>query len=323
MKRVLITGGCGFVGRHLTRALLGRGDEVLVVDPLVEGGGGLRPENWQDFYPNDFSTFEFVKDDCRVWFKRNQNQYFDEVFHLAAMVGGRRMIEENPLLVATDLAIDSDMWNWAISAKPGRVVGFSSSAAYPIQLQGPIGYRLLKEDDINFSQNIGQPDLTYGWAKLTCEYLGRLAHERYGLNVVAFRPFSGYGHDQDSEYPFPSICRRVLQQKGSKELFVWGSGKQMRDFIHIDDCISGILKIYTEINDGSAVNLSTGIYTSFIDFASTAAEICGYSPVVRGLSENPEGVFARGGDRRVQEQYGFFPSISFRQGLEDALNRMC
>jgi nucleoside-diphosphate-sugar epimerase len=310
------------VGRHLTKALLHRGDEVLVVDPLVDGGGGKLPDGWLNFCPNDFSSFTFVREDCRLWFSKHKSEYFDEVFHLAAMVGGRRMIEERPLLVATDLAIDSDMWNWAVTAKPGRVVAFSSSAAYPIGLQGPVGYRLLRESDIDFEKNLGQPDLTYGWAKLTCEYLGRLAHQRYGLNVVAFRPFSGYGHDQDSEYPFPSICRRVLEQKGSKDLFVWGSGRQMRDFIHIDDCISGILKIYQKINDGSAVNLSTGIYTSFIEFASMAAELCGYYPLVSGLSENPEGVFARGGDRQMQEMFGFTPEISFRAGVEEALNRM-
>ena len=94
---------------------------------------------------------------------------------------------------------------------------------------------------IGFDQNIGMPDMSYGWAKLTCEYLARLAYEKHGLKSVCYRPFSGYGEDQDNSYPFPSICKRVLAHQGAKVLDVWGSGKQMRDFIHIDDCVAGVV----------------------------------------------------------------------------------
>jgi GDP-L-fucose synthase len=172
---------------------------------------------------------------------------------------------------------------------------------------------------ITFENRIGMPDMTYGWAKLTNEYLARLAFEKHGLNSVCYRPFSGYGEDQHDSYPFPGICKRILANRGASEITVWGSGRQMRDFIHIEDCVTGILATMDRINDASAVNLSTGIYTSFIEFAQTAAELCGFSPKIKGTSDKPEGVFARGGDTTLQRALGFTHTISFRDGIARAL----
>ena len=76
---------------------------------------------------------------------------------------------------------------------------------------------LLKEDMISFDGDIGMPDMSYGWAKLTCEYLARLAYEKHGLKSICYRPFSGYGEDQDDAYPFPSICKRALANRGAQD----------------------------------------------------------------------------------------------------------
>jgi GDP-L-fucose synthase len=235
------------------------------------------------------------------------------------MVGGREMIENNPLAVADDLSIDAQYWQWAVNARPKKNVVFSSSAAYPIGLQRPDHYELLKEDLITFEDRIGMPDMTYGWAKLTNEYLARLAFEKHGLTSVCYRPFSGYGEDQDDSYPFPGVCKRVLAQRGANAISVWGSGRQMRDFIHIDDCIEGVLTTMDQIDDASALNLSTGIYTSFIEFAKMAAELCGFFPEVTGTSTKPEGVFARGGDTTRQRKLGFSAQTTFRDGVASAL----
>ena len=75
-----------------------------------------------------------------------------------------------------------------------------------------------------------------------------------------------------------------------------------------------------KIDDGGAVNLSTGILTSFIDFAKMAAEIVGYNPEVKGLSDKPAGVHARGGDTTKQKQLGFQYKVDFRTGVERALS---
>ena len=211
--RALVTGGAGFVGRHLCKGLLDGGWEVVCVDPVVARTGGLPPDAWPLFDPRDYTNFSYVDMDCRDYFK--QDKSFDYLFHLAAMVGGRLMIEYDPLAVAEDLAIDAEFFRYAVRVKPHKSVFFSSSAAYPVSLQRRDNFVLLREDMIEFENTIGVPDLSYGWAKLTGEYLARLAHQRYQQNVVCYRPFSGYGEDQDLTYPFPSICRRAIEQRGS------------------------------------------------------------------------------------------------------------
>jgi len=321
MQKILITGGAGFVGRRFCKRFLDQGAEVHCVDPVAQFTGGIDPDQgWPLFNPRDYPNFHFYAQDCREWFKQRSDDDFDYVFHLAAMVGGRAMIENHPLAVADDLSIDAEYWQWAEKAKPAKTACFSSSAAYPIARQRAKGYELLREDMIAFDDDIGMPDMSYGWAKLTCEYLARLAYEKHGIKSACYRPFSGYGEDQDDSYPFPSICKRAMAHVGEDTLTVWGTGDQMRDFIYIEDCVDGVLASIDQIDDGDALNLSTGIYTSFKQFARIAAEECGYEPEVVGLSNKPAGVFARGGDTAKQKQFGFEYQVSFRDGIRKALD---
>ena len=320
MRKILITGAAGFVGRHFTKRFLDLGDLVVAVDSIVPMTGGIDPDSgWPLFDPLDYQNFHFFRQDCREFFLERPDDDFDYSLHLAAIVGGRLMIEHNPLAVAEDLAIDSAYWQWAVKAKPRKTVCFSSSAAYPVEFQQRDNYQLLREEMIEFSGRIGIPDMSYGWAKLTHEYLAHLAFEKHGLKSVVYRPFSGYGEDQDDTYPFPSICKRVLRQKGDARIEVWGSGDQLRDFIHIEDCTDGVLITMDKIEDAGALNLSTGIYTNFKEFARTAAEICGYHPEVVGTADKPSGVFARGGDCAKQQINGFRFKITLREGIERAL----
>jgi nucleoside-diphosphate-sugar epimerase len=320
MSKILVTGAAGFVGRHVVRRLLEAGNEVHAVDSIAQFTGGIHPaKKWPFFDPRDFAGFHFYHEDCRGWFERVKDTDFDYAYHLAAMVGGRLMIESNPLAVADDLSIDAAYWQWAKVTQPKKTACFSSSAAYSIYLQRPEHYVLLKEDMISFDSDIGMPDMSYGWAKLTCEYLARLAYEKHGLKSICYRPFSGYGEDQDDVYPFPSICKRALEHRGSDTLTVWGTGTQMRDFIHIEDCVSGILATVDKIDNGEGLNLSTGIFTSFLDFARLAAELLGYHPEVVGMSDKPAGVHARAGDTAKQQSLGFEFSTSFRDGVANAL----
>jgi len=322
MRKILITGGAGFVGRHFTRHFLEAGDEVHVVDSLEKHTGAIDPwGKWPLFDPCDYRNFTFGRWDCRDYFNKFANKRFDLVLHLAAMVGGRLMIENNPLAVADDLSIDAAFWQWAKKAEPKKIICFSSSAAYPVKYQGLRNHFLLNEDLISFhsGSEIGMPDMTYGWTKLTCEYLARLAYERHGLKSVVYRPFSGYGCDQDDHYPFSSILQRVLKNRNNSELQVWGNGHQMRDFIHIDDCVRGVITTMDKIDNGDAINLSTGIYTSFIEFAKIAANMLGYNPIVKGMENMPMGVYARGGDTSKQRKLGFEHKISFAEGIERGL----
>ncbi len=186
--KVLITGDQGLVGRHFRNRL--KDHDITGVDIK----NGL---------------------DARDFFKVNEEK-FDLVVHLAAIVGGRATIEGNPLSVATDLAIDSDMFQWALRTRPDNVVYYSSSAAYPIELQVRGSTHRLSEDDIDLD-DVRSPDLTYGWAKLTGEVLAKYA-QKDGLKVHVFRPFSGYAADQDLDYPFPSFIQRGIQKENPFEI---------------------------------------------------------------------------------------------------------
>ncbi|MBU0579937.1 MAG: NAD-dependent epimerase/dehydratase family protein [Candidatus Margulisbacteria bacterium] len=313
-QKVLITGGCGFVGRHFAYKLLTMGEyEVTLVDDLSTG---LSPNEWPQFLKPK-KEFRFIKADAREFFLKS-TESFDLVLHLAAVVGGRMTIEGDPLKVATDLAIDAGFFNWLAKLRPmpKKAVYFSSSAAYPINLQTRGNNILLCESMIDFSQAIGVPDMSYGWSKLTGEFLTRLAIEKYGLNVIIYRPFSGYGEDQDLTYPFPSIVKRVAKRESP--IAIWGSGDQKRDFIHIDDCVDAVLSTMFQLSPGEALNLSSGIGTSFFELASMCMQIMGYSSELKSDPSKPEGVFARVGSNKNLSKY-YAPRISLQEGIERAI----
>lgn len=309
--KILVTGGSGFVGRNFINRFLALGHDVVNVDNYLMGGGSKPSEFWITTRDN-YQEFQM---DCREYFAQNAKAKFDLVLHLAAVVGGRLTIEGNPLAVADDLSIDAEFWKWASKANPSHIICFSSSAAYPIRLQSREIRQFLRETDIDFDNDLGMPDLTYGWAKLTHEYLGKLASIQYGLNVTTYRPFSGYGEDQSLNYPFPSICKRAVENRGAEKIIVWGTGEQSRDFIHIDDIIDAVLLTYPKIRDGSALNLCTQKLTTFKELAKIACNAAGYSPEIVGDTTKPEGVFSRGGSSELLEKLGFKYRISLEEGV--------
>jgi nucleoside-diphosphate-sugar epimerase len=105
-----------------------------------------------------------------------------------------------------------------------------------------------------------------GNSKLTGEYLSRLTASHYGIKVACVRPFSRSGEDQDLTYPTPAIAFRVA--RGDDPVVVWGTGEQGRDFVHIEDCITAMMRAIDRIHDGSAVNISTGQLTTFLEVAA-------------------------------------------------------
>lgn len=283
--KVLITGDAGFVGTHFRKALSEH--EIVGVD--IKNGLDAR-----HFFATD-------------------NTYFDLVIHLAAIVGGRATIEGSPLSVAVDLAIDSDMFQWALKTRPGRVVYFSSSAAYPIYLQNHNSTHKLIESNINLD-DVNSPDLTYGWAKLTGEMLAKHAEDK-GLRVHVFRPFSGYGEDQSLDYPFPSFIERGAKKENPFK--IWGTGNQVRDFIHISDVVNATLEAVKNDIEGP-VNLGTGVPCSFNQLAEMVTRIAGYNPEFERIIGAPEGVQYR--VCNPSKMLSFYkPKISLEQGIELSL----
>jgi UDP-glucose 4-epimerase len=335
----LITGGCGFVGRHLAQALFDRGvKEIWIIDNLAISSGrapgewlaGWKTEtdgNLERFYKDD-RTVVFLRVDAISFFHeqvagapRLELPVFGDIFHLASIVGGRSLIDGDPLLVATDLGIDAAFFLWLsrFPHKAGRVLYASSSAAYPTVLQQASGALALKESHIDFGSGwVGQPDMTYGWSKLTGEYLARLAHDRYGVRIASIRPFSGYGEDQDLTYPTPALALRIA--RGDDPVEVWGTGDQGRDFIHIDDCVDAFFAIMDRVHDGKGINIGTGIATSFNALIRRMLALEDRTAEIRPLSDKPVGVNTRYADTTLlNNEIGWQPKISLDHGLSRVL----
>ena len=311
--KILITGGLGFVGRHFALHFLQSEDnEVHIVDNMYSG---LPIDRWyiQPRYPERLTV---IQDDLRNWIKNKRNipSNFDLIVHCAAIVGGRLMIDGDPLAVATDLSIDSEFFNWAVRGKfLPKVIYFSSSAVYPLELQTRTMNVDLNESLVTFdSLRISKPDMTYGWSKLSGEYLAKFAVEKYGLDVQIYRPFGGYGEDQDFSYPFPSIIRRVLREENP--VAVWGSGDQERDFIHIDDIVNAVVQTMNVLAPGEVLNLGTGRGVSFKFLAGAACRILDRPAEVVNDATKPEGVFRRVADPYKLKQY-YEPQIWLEQGI--------
>lgn len=313
--KALITGGCGFVGRHFAKELLDHDYAVTIVDDLSTG---LKIDAWPlDLKPARNQHLSFYEEDLRNYMVHQQPD-FDLIIHCAAVVGGRLLIEKDPLQVATDLAIDAMFFHWLTSfrKKATKIIYFSSSAAYPIAWQTKTYHKPLSEELINVNRIQHVPDMTYGWSKLTGEMLSQLAVKNYGLDVVIYRPFSGYGEDQALTYPFPSIMKRVAQKENP--ISIWGSGDQERDFIHIDDIVNAVMLSYQEMEPGTALNLGTGKGISFKDLATLACHIAGHKATIVSQPSQPEGVFSRVADCKRMFAY-YRPTITLDEGIRRAL----
>jgi nucleoside-diphosphate-sugar epimerase len=290
--RVLLTGASGFVGRHLHRALLDRGDLVLGIDLnatlLARNGDAL----------------DFFRRDDRRW---------DLAIHAAAIVGGRASIDGSPLGVATNLALDAWYFRWLVRTGTPRAVYFSSSAAYPVELQQPGDVHRLVETDIDLD-NPRLPDATYGLAKVTGERLARYA-EAEGCRVHVLRPMSGYGEDQDEAYPFPAFIRRARERQDPFE--IWGDGSSTRDWVHIDDLVGATLAAVDQDAVGP-INVGWGRATSFDELASIVTTAAGYQPEIKHRLDAPQGVHHRVCDpKRMLDVYQ--PTVTLEEGVRRAL----
>lgn len=297
--RVLITGHKGFVGRYFWKHYKDNGYDVTGID-VNNGENSI---------------------DARDFFRKSDTPY-DVVIHLAAVVGGREVIDREPLKVAVDLSIDSEMFQWALRTKPRHLVYYSSSAAYPIAIQDGEPEFPLVESDINLDY-IASPDMTYGFAKLAGEYQAKFLQAE-GIRTHVFRPFSGYGEDQDLCYPFPSFINRGVSLEDP--FYIWGDGNQCRDFIHIDDIVGATLEALYEDVEGP-INLGTGLATSFLDLAELTTNAVRsytwhkkYSPEFVTLLDKPVGVRYRVAN--ADKMLSFYtPKVTLEEGIARAVRK--
>ncbi len=295
MSTALVTGSSGFVGRHFADHLRELGWTVRGID-ICNGP--------QTFVCNALD-----------YFRGAPAVDYDLVVHAAAVVGGREVIDGNPIAQAANLELDAAMFQWAVQRQPGRVIYLSSSAAYPVDLQDTIGRSLDERDlDLSVAAPVRMPDQLYGWTKVTGELLARNARAK-GLAVTVVRPFSGYGEDQDDTYPFPAFIDRALARVDP--FTIWGDGSQVRDFIHIDDIVAGTMEMY-EAQANGPVNLGTGLPLSMTALAGQVCQLAGYAPKIEFSPTSPSGVGYRVAKVHTMRRF-WTAKVTIGQGIERAL----
>lgn len=276
--KVLITGASGFLGswflNHFVRE--GMGTDVWSVD-IKPHPTGL-PVDVQDMgdWLHDF------------------DEDVDVAFHFAAPVGGRVKIENDPMYNADAFRLDSEFFRWAV--KHAKVAVYpSSSAIYPVSLQSAHNPYLLIEGMISpENPNWSAPDELYGFTKLAGEFMAWKAAEKYGLNTLCIRPFSGYGPGQSEDYPVTAILNRAIRREDP--LHVWG-GKQTRDFVYVTDIVDATIKrLEAGVTGYEVMNIASGAGVSFEQIAQNAARIVGYEPEIALDEGMPMGVMHRRGD---------------------------
>jgi nucleoside-diphosphate-sugar epimerase len=305
VSKVLITGAAGFLGRNFVKHHLLAGDDVTGVDDMSSTGARWWPEQREHDYHMDAELF-FA----------SQSGTYDLAYHFAAPVGGRLKIENDPLYNAHSLSLDEAFFRWAIEHTKTAVYP-SSSAVYGTIHQGSNSGCL---NEVLFDPRSDQwdvPDEMYGFTKMAGEVLAEKA-SRYGLSTLCIRPFSGYGNEQSFDYPVPSICARALRREDP--LVVWGSGHQTRDFIHVSDIVGATAAALARGIEGyQAINLGSGVATSFVQIAEMAADIIGYRPVITTDESKPEGVMSRYSDpSRMLAIYQ--PTVGLRDGLAQVID---
>lgn len=296
---VLITGSSGFLGRHFAARLAKDGHTVACLDIAAEHRPGVVRDALDFFSP--------VGRTCL---------HYDLVLHLAAVSPHRAAIDGRALAVgAGNLALDAALFEWAARTRPGRVVYFSSSAAYPVWLQnGETPYRLAEDDIRPDRLNTGTPDAIYGWVKLTGERLAD-AYRAQGGRVTVVRPFSGYGKDQSADFPFGAFRDRTLAREDP--FTIWGDGEQVRDWIHVDDIVGATLAAVEQGVDGP-LNLCTGVGTPMRELAELFTATAGYRPEFELHPDKPAGVAYRvGNPTRLHEIYT--SRVSLEEGVKRAL----
>jgi nucleoside-diphosphate-sugar epimerase len=327
MKTALVLGGGGFIGSHLVKKLKELEYFVRVVDIK-------KPEHW-DTYADEFLLYdlrnpmnvdavmrlEMIKEHV-LEFSYHGRAFsnpvaFDEVYQLAADMGGAGYIftgENDANVMHNSATINLNVLDSAVKYGVKKIFYSSSACMYPEHNQ-------LDPDNPNCEESSAypaNPDSEYGWEKLFSERLYLAYNRNYKLNVRIARfhnIFGPYGTYQGGKEKAPAaISRKVAETKDGGEIEIWGSGKQTRSFLYIDECVEGVLRLMKSDFIGP-VNLGSDEMISINDLAKSIIKISGKNIEIKNI-DGPTGVKGRNSDNRlIYEKLNWKPTQPLYDGL--------
>jgi len=233
------------------------------------------------------------------------DQKFDVLIHFAAYVGGRKGIDNNLYRITKNIELDSQVIQWA-ETHVDKMIYPSSCAAYPKKLQTQQGTPM--HEDMMGGETVDM----YGMSKLATECMLKFAKVKSHI----IRPFTIYGPGQSMDYPLPAIIKRAKQGECS----VWGSGTQVRDWVHINDALR-VFEYLVHREEPIVLNIGTGIPLTFKEVAQIIyKEIHGdYSLNLKTQTDQPEGAGYRYADISMLKSLGLEPKISFKEGVRSVI----
>jgi GDP-L-fucose synthase len=294
-KRVIVTGGTGFLGSHLVERLTALGAASIesprsrdcdLVDPLA-----VR------------RLYERVRPDI--------------VFHLAARVGGIGANQKNPGAYFHDnLMMGVNVLEQARHVGVEKVLMVGTICAYP--KFAPVPFR---EADLwnGYPEETNAP---YGVAKKALMVMADAYRRQYGLNAICLLPVNLYGprdnFDLEMSHVIPAMIRKFLEAeaRSEREVVLWGDGSPTREFLYVDDCTDALILAAQHYDESAPVNVGAGFEIRIRDLADLIANMCGFTGSLRWDTSRPNGQPRRMLDTTLaRERFGFAAKISFEEGL--------
>jgi UDP-glucose 4-epimerase len=307
-RDALVTGGAGFIGSFLVEALVDRGANVVVADNFSRGGPEriAHLEDDIELLPTDLTTHKGCVE---------ATDGVDDVFHLAASVGGIHYIKrENVGGLTPSVLMNQHMLEAAETNGVDRFLFASSACLYRQQ-----------HDELNrFSEDQAipaDPHSTYGWAKVLGEVACDAYHTDTELDTGAVRIFNCYGPreslDPDSSHVIPSLCRKAVEADDDDSIELFGDGSQERGFIYVTDLVEGMLRAMDRKTDGEPINLGNGEeVVSINELAETIIEISGKDLEIEHDLSKPTGTDKYAADTtKMEAELEWTPSITLQEGV--------
>ncbi|MFH1420186.1 MAG: GDP-L-fucose synthase [Planctomycetota bacterium] len=296
-QRIVVTGGVGFLGRHVQAELRNRGaDETRILVPLRAEFDLTRREDVERMYAEMRPTV---------------------VIHLAAEVGGIGANRENPgRFFYANMAMGLHLIEHARIVGIEKFVQVGTVCAYPKFAPVPF-----KEADLwnGYPEETNAP---YGIAKKSLLVMLQAYREQYGLNGIFVVPVNLYGpgdnFDPASSHVIPALIRKFVEAKrsGNEEATVWGTGSASREFLYVEDCARGVVMATQAYESPDPVNLGAGEEITIRELATRIKEIVGFEGELTWDASQPDGQPRRClNTDRAAEAFGFRAEVGLEEGL--------